>query len=161
MASGKAAWTLSLARGETLRLGHLEADAFYCVCARAGQTTLRRLDARTGKVAWTRVFERQEEVVDWEPACAALCLGITESRDRTRRAKVLALDKPTNEVRQEVDVGPGALASLRRIGRALYAVVEAEPGPFAARRVPAFGHVRAMEPRFRVVRLLGSRSAKE
>lgn len=156
LASGDPVWAVSLARGETMRRALVEADAFFGVFRRGGRARVRRLDAATGKPAWSHEFSRAESLTGWASWGASLCLGVTLAGDQgIRSAFIVVLDKASGEPRQRLAIGAGSVAELRRIGEALYAVVEttqAEMDP----RERLFRPV-GVPPRFHVVRIDGTR----
>ncbi len=156
LASGQPAWSLALARGERIVLAELAPDAFYLASRQGARTTLRRLDASTGQVAWAQTLPRHEELAAWADAGPAIALGLTVlDNEGLRRAEVKALDRLTGETRHRLPLGPGAMAGLTRVGSALFAVVEAEPG---AGRVPAWlGDEILVQPaKYRIVRITRS-----
>ncbi|HUT35284.1 MAG TPA: PQQ-binding-like beta-propeller repeat protein [Planctomycetota bacterium] len=156
-ASGAPAWSLALARGERLLLAEPEADAFYIASRQSARVAVRRLDASTGQVAWTRTLERHEELGAWEASGATLALGLSVSDDQgPRRAELLALDKATGGPVQRLALCPGSLVSLSRLASSLCAVVESETDE--ARRPAWFGDEPMMfqQPRFRVLRITDS-----
>ena len=156
--TGAGLWSLALARGETLRRGAVGRGAFYGVFRRAGRALLRRVNVATGTVQWTHELPRGESLGDWEPSAEALCLGLTVADAKgTRRAVVLALDKDTGKPRQRLEIGVGPVVQLRRIGAALYAVVETSPGELNPReRLFLMRGLADLESRVRVVRIDGA-----
>jgi len=150
---GASAWSVTLGRGEAFSRGWLSEAGFF-VASRAGARALiRRLDATTGKVAWTRQLPPHEELGGWAVGRGALVLGVgTVGAEGGRAAELAVLDPATGEQVQRLGLGSGSLASLVRCGGSLYTVVEDALGGLRPRAW--LGDVFAPEPpRFRVVRL--------
>jgi len=150
---GAAVWSVTLGRGEGFSHGWLGELGFF-VASRAGARALvRRLDAATGKVAWSRQLQPHEELGGWVAGRRALVLGVsTVGAEGGRVAELAVLDLATGEQVQRLGLGSGSLVGLVRCGVSLYAVVEDALGELRPRAW--LGDVFAPEPpRFRVVRL--------
>jgi len=154
LATGAPVWARAMERGERAQMLDLSARALYAVSRRAARAAVRRFDTSTGEVTWTHALPRTETLAACETTAGSVLLGLTVAQaDGGRRAEVVALDKATGEETHRLAVGVGTLHELRRIGRALYAVVEESPQPPARRRWVEFDI--AGEPaRFRMVRLV-------
>jgi outer membrane protein assembly factor BamB len=154
LASGKPRWAVSLARGEHVRQARLDRHGLTAVFQRAAGTVVRRLSAATGDVDWTHELTRGNSVAGWLPGKAALAIGLNVTRDTGQYGCALrVLDAGTGDVAQDLSLSAGKLTGLRRIGGALYAVIEQTAGEDDLRR--RVTRPTGIEPHFRILRIDG------